>query len=128
MKNRFVGGWGWRRVLLRPTERVVKEGACFRKIRFWRWRLGKLFLTNQRLIWTSSWDFPVSPSTIELQDILDIGVPDESTVAKVGMPAKWYVRTPDMMHLFSRFSIYQPFRSDRDEWVQAIRAEMATDD
>jgi hypothetical protein len=61
---------------LRDRERIVTEGAAGRPVTAFGGRLGRLILTNQRLIWLqssiSAWPFRPETIDIPLSDILEV--------------------------------------------------------
>ena len=117
-KPEFIGGLLHRRIRLRPDEFVVKySGSRFATI--WGLALGRLFLTNQRIVWCPLLVASLSRAkSIDLSDITDVGVLRESNML---VPGSWYVRTKCKAH---EIESVQDFwgGAKPEEWVATVRS------
>jgi hypothetical protein len=122
-RRSHVGGWLYRRVALRSNERVIMEDRCLYRLSI-GWCLGKLFLTNMRVIWCPGRDFPqifFSPRAISLTEITNVDIAEESFTSNLIMPKRWRIETGSTAHYFSDGWGPFPQSTRRDEWVVGIR-------
>ena len=121
-RRSHVGGWLYRRVPLRSNERVILEDRCQYLLPVWGWRLGKLFVTNQRIIWSPSWDLPqifFQPRTIALSQITRVDVVKHAFPIK--MPGQWRIDAGSKSHYFSDGWGPFPPAMSRDKWIVGIK-------
>jgi len=121
-ERNHVGGWLYRRVDLEAQERVIAEDRCFYRVPKWSWRLGKLFITSRRVIWSPSRDIFTSPVVILLEDVADLGVEAKSGLANLNMMNEWYIRTRYKKYLFGDSSGPFPFApgTRRKQWLEIL--------
>jgi len=124
MRPRYVGRMWYRRVPLRSNEDVIMADRCLYQLPIWGWRLGKLFLTNQRLIWSPSWDLPqvfLQPRIILLSEITHVDTEIDTFTSNLVMPKRWRIETAAKTHYFS--DGWGPFGQSirRDDWILGIR-------
>lgn len=114
----LVGGLFHRRIRLRADEFVVKEAGS-RFATLWGLALGRLILTNQRILCCPLLLASLSRGkSIELGDVTDAGVLRESTTF---VPGSWYVRTSGTAHEIESLRDFWGGASP-DEWVAAVRS------
>jgi len=128
-RRSHVGGWLYRRVPLRSNERVILEDRCLYRLPVWGWRLGKLFVTNQRAIWSPSWDLPqifFRPRAISLTEITNVDIEEESFTSNLIMPKRWRIEAGPTVHYFSDGWGPFPQSIKRDEWIVGIKEVIGT--
>jgi GRAM domain-containing protein len=117
-KPEFIGGVLHRRVRLRSEEFVIKEAGS-RFATLWGLALGRLFLTNQRILWCPLLLASLSRAkSIELSDVTEVGVLRDSTSF---VPGSWYIRTrAKMLEIESVHDFWGGAKPE--EWVAAVRS------
>ena len=131
-KPKFVGGWWRQKVRLRGSELVLKEGRSEYEarppLRLGRWMKwlpipgtwlpGRLYLTDQRLIWCPSViEFWVSPVCIPVEDITEARMVSNSRDAASG---DWFVRTEGRTYRFDPgFDVLHG--PDANEWLSLLK-------
>ena len=119
---RHVGGWLYKTATLADDEQVILQDRCHHKLKFWSWRLGKCFVTSQRIIWAPTLEPPevfAGVVSIPLAEITEIRLQENRRF--IGMPRQWRVRANSRDYFFSSgWSIFRP-KTQPEEWVGAVK-------
>jgi hypothetical protein len=67
LAERTTDRWLKSRITLKPNEEVLDRGYFSYRVWWWQWTQGRLYLTNDRLIWLRlPLSIPVGPRKVEL--------------------------------------------------------------
>lgn len=121
IRPRHVGGWPYKQAKLTDDEEVILQDRCHHKLKLWSWRLGKCFVTSERLIWVPTLEPPEVFSgvlAIPLAQITEVG--GQVNRGFMGMPRQWRVSANSRDYFFSSgWSIFRP-KTQPEEWVRAV--------
>jgi hypothetical protein len=115
-----VGGFWYKDVALRPNERVLRSEGAFASPFY---LTGRLYLTNERLIWTPARIVPVLGFALRAPLSIEVSRIEECKTRKrvVAMPQKpLSVRTSESTRNFLIGMRYT--KSSVTEWIDAINA------
>jgi hypothetical protein len=106
-------GSGSKRVSLHDGETVISSYPCLRRIRGWWIAGGTLFLTENRLIWTPSFFFPLA-SAVKVERSAIIGFETLSDrPSRFLSPNHWRVCLPGRAYDFS-FGMFPDPKNDEN--------------
>jgi len=120
--DNFIGGFFHRKVNLLDGERVLHKSRAHYKAPTWGTRPGRLFLTNERLMWGRF--PPLKPKAIPRSEVRRVYGPREGESEAPKYSGFWGVET-DHEKLSFTFGYMPHAMGDVDKWVDAIRKWLA---